>query len=78
MSCAFEFDNFCHNLRYLRTHHGLTQKQMAVRLHISVDYVRRLEKGDVPPRLGCIVFFYMSQCFAIPINHFLTTRLDEK
>lgn len=47
-----DIEIFCENFRYLRRSRGLTQKQMARLLQISVGYVRRLERGEMPPRMG--------------------------
>ena len=37
---------FCKNIRYLRVSRGLTQKQMAQVIGISVGTLRRIERGD--------------------------------
>ena len=43
--------NFCQNLHHLRQVHGMTQKEMAAVLGISVGTYGRLERGDPTVRI---------------------------
>ena len=70
------FQNFCHNFRYIRKQNNLTQIAFAQRLRISTDYVRRLEKDEIPPRLRADILFDMSRQFGVPMDTLLHTRLD--
>ena len=40
-----------HNLLWLRKKHGYSQKTMAQIMGIGVTSLRRLERGELPPRL---------------------------
>ena len=68
---------FCANIRYLRKSRGLTQQQMAQLLHISVGYVRRLERGEVPPRLTVEILQYVYISFGISPAVLTGILLDE-
>ena len=50
-----EEQNFCINVRSLRLLHKLSQKEMAQALGIGVKNLRKLEAGEIPPRLGTAV-----------------------
>ena len=68
---------FCENFRYLRRSRGLTQKQMAQRLQISVGYVRRIEKGEHPPRMTVEVIFQIFRVFGITPGRQFSEILSE-
>ena len=73
-----EFANFCCNIRYLRKKSGLTQKQMAEKLKISVGYIRMLERGQIPARMGIATIWDAHIAFGIPIQDLLGCLLEEK
>lgn len=72
-----EFANFCSNIRYLRKKNGLTQKQMAEKLKISEGYVRMLERGQIPVRMGILTIWDAHIAFGIPIQDLLGCLLEE-
>lgn len=72
-----EFANFCSNIRYLRKKNGLTQKQMAQKLHISENYIRKLEKGQIPYRLGIDAIWHTHIAFGVPVQDVLGSLLEE-
>ena len=55
----------CGNLRQLRTMHGLSEKEMARIIGISVKSLALLENNRIPPRLGCDFLFRASRHFKI-------------
>lgn len=57
----------CNNLRQLRKQHGISKKEMAALLHISVRSLNQLENDFIPPRLRCDFLFYASSHFRIKI-----------
>lgn len=69
------FDVLYENLIYLRKANCLTQKDMAQICHISVGAIRRLEKGEMPPRLGIDFVFCIQQHFGIPPEKLFGTPL---
>ena len=57
---------FCQNIHGLRVCRGLSQKEMAKRLGISVKSLRRIESGDVSRRTSCKILFAAQDAFGIP------------
>ena len=56
---------FCENVRLLRKREGLTQKEMAERLKVSVRSISMIENGIVPKRLSCDILFKIHFEFGI-------------
>ncbi len=55
----------CENVKLIRTTLGLSKKEMANRIRISMYSLKKLESGVIPPRL-CIDFLvYINWEFAI-------------
>lgn len=65
MQTDTEIYAFCQNISTLRAEKGLSQKEMAEKLGISVQSLRNLEQGKLPPRWGCAVFFRIYQVYGI-------------
>lgn len=72
-----EIGNFLYNIELLRKVSGLTMKKMASLLEIGVDSLRRIEKGELPPRLSVTLFFRIYDCFGILPKDQVSGRLDE-
>ena len=72
-----EFANFCCNIRYLRKKYALSQRQMAQKLKVSVGYVRMLERGQIPQRMGIATIWDAHMAFGIPIKDILEGLLEE-
>lgn len=72
-----EFSNFCCNIRYLRRKNALTQRQMAQKLKVSVGYIRMLERGQIPQRMGIFTIWDAHVAFGIPIKDILESLLEE-
>ena len=66
MSTQKEFQNFCRNVFLLRKYAGMSQKDLAAILHISVNTLRKLESGTIPPRMGVDVIFILANTFHVP------------
>lgn len=71
-----DLGNLFANMRYLRKNKALTQQKMAQLLHISVGYVRRLEHGELPPRLGIEFVRYIYRHFGVSPGRLFGTPLD--
>lgn len=56
---------FCENVKILRKRHGLSQKEMAERLHIGTRSLALLEKGKMPPRLNAEILIWIYRNFGI-------------
>ena len=61
-----EFQNFCRNVFLLRKYAGMSQKELAAILHISVNTLRKLESGTIPQRINIEVIFILASTFHIP------------
>ena len=66
-----ELNNFCNNIRRLRSTSNMTQKEFASLMGISVSSIRKLEKGEFPPRLGVQAMFRIQFAFHIPVRDLL-------
>ena len=56
---------FCSNIKYIREREGLSQKEMAKALGIGVKSLVKLERGELPPRLDCMVVYYVHRNFGV-------------
>ncbi len=65
MNINFEMDNFCKNMKRLREANTLSKKEMAQKLKVSVATISKIEKGTIPPRLGCSILFSIHDEFGI-------------
>ncbi len=65
----------CDNIRLLRERAGLSQREMAKRLGVSIRSISMLEKGSVPKRLSCEILFKLHLKFGINPTDLLKKRL---
>ena len=72
MSTNIKLEMLCKNVRNLRKHYHLSQKEMAGRLHIGIESLKKLERGEVPPRLGINVLLYIYRHFGVTPNKIVT------
>ena len=72
-----EWEIFVHNVKWLRKHYGLSRKQMAERLNISVWMLTKIERGQLPPSLIIDIFFVIQDQFGVHPAEQLTHRLGE-
>ena len=63
-----ELEVFCKNVYFLRKKNGLTQREMAKLLNISVYSLGRIEKGIVPENLGCEMLFHLTVKFHVKMK----------
>ena len=70
--------NFCENVKFLRECYGFTQTEMAKKMGIGVKSLRKIENGEVPPRLSCIVLFTIQREFGIEPTKILKHSLLER
>lgn len=57
----------------LRKQTGLSKKEMAQILEISVSTLNKIEKGELPPRLSVEILFHIQERFKIPPHELLKT-----
>ena len=72
-----EVQNFLRNVAWLRKHHGLSQKEMAVLLGVGVGTIRKMERGVLPPRLMADVVWRIRDSFHVPPRELFGGRLGE-
>ena len=60
-----EAKHFCENVKELRKANGLSQKEMAQKLDISVNSLSMLEKGTIPPRLSVSIVIKIHKSFGV-------------
>lgn len=77
MSLQKEFQNICHNIRWLRMHHGLSRSAMARKLHITVKSLDLLESDIIPERIRIDFLFRTYQAFGVSQEKLIMTRLPE-
>ncbi len=70
MSTDAEIQTLCGNIRSLRKRKGLTQKEMAALMGISIAGLRKLESGTLPPRLQLDAIFSLAAAFSLPPDWF--------
>ena len=57
--------NFMQNITDLRKQNGLSKRQMAKLLGVSVRTITRLEKGELPPNLSIKTVFRIQTHFGV-------------
>ncbi len=62
-----ELKVLCKNICYLRKKNGLTQREMAERLNISLYSLRMIERGIIPKNLSCEILYYLQLHFFLDI-----------
>ena len=60
-----ERNNFINNIAYLRKKNGLSKKEMANVLNISVYVLSKIEKGELPKKLSVEIVFNLQKHFKI-------------
>ena len=75
MEQSDEEKNFCTNMRSLRLLHKLSQKEMAKALGIGLKSLRKIEAGEIPPRLSTDVLFAIHNRFGIRISNLFKPML---
>ena len=60
-----EINNFINNISYLRKKNGLSKKEMANVLNISVYALNEIEKGKFPKKLSIEIIFKLQKHFKI-------------
>ena len=72
-----ELDNLLYNIKWLRQHNGLSKKQMTDILGVSLKTLNKIERGEMPPRLGASVLYNISVHFGISSSKQFEKKLSE-
>jgi transcriptional regulator with XRE-family HTH domain len=59
-------------IRQLRKHEGITQEQLAIKLHISDRYLRKIETGEKGPSIDILV--EISALFGVSLDYIVMGR----
>ncbi|MBQ3183691.1 MAG: helix-turn-helix transcriptional regulator [Clostridia bacterium] len=66
-----------HNISWLRKKNGITKKQMAALLGISVRSLSKIEKGETCRKLNLTTIFDIMCIFNISANDLFNIRLED-
>lgn len=66
---------FLHNVIWLRKHYGLSKKEMAKKLGISVWMLNKIERGELPSNLKIDVLFDIYKEFGVFMSDMLSVPL---
>ena len=72
-----EFAILFQNIAWLRKYHRISKKRMAKLLGIGVWSLNKIEKGELPPRLGINIVFAVEKHFGIRPTVQLSQRLEQ-
>ncbi|MBP3401679.1 MAG: helix-turn-helix transcriptional regulator [Clostridia bacterium] len=75
MSTENKLSILCKNIKFLREKNNLTKTEMARMLHIGIKSLSRIEKGDFPPKISCLILFRLYYHFGISPTDLLRTPL---
>lgn len=66
-----QFQNFCHNIKWLRNENEYSKSKMAKMLGISVKTLEKLENGEMPNKLSVKVISNVKYHFNLhPVEQF--------
>ena len=68
---------FLRNITLLRKSRGLSKKEMAKKLRIGVWSLNKIERGELPPRLGADVFLAVYRNFGIYPSALFDPRMGQ-
>jgi len=60
-----DINNFINNIAYLRKKSGLSKKEMATVLNISIYALNKIERGELPEKLSVEIVFNLQKHFKI-------------
>ena len=72
-----EIENLLNNIVCLRRRHRLSKRAMAKILGIGVGTLNKMERLQLPPRLGVEIFFRIHAHFGIRPKDLLLGQIDE-
>lgn len=66
---------FIDNVKWLRKHYTLTEKEMSEMLGIGIKTLQRIESGEFPERLSVSVLFRIEKYFGVKAKLMVGERL---
>lgn len=73
-----EYENFAHNVVWLRKSYGLSKKKMAEIMGIGIGSLNKVEMGEIPPRLKVEALINIYSRFGISPEKQLSKRLGDE
>ena len=70
-----DIENFLYNIAWLRKNHGISKKNMAKILKISISTLNKIEEGILPPKLSANVVWRIYLKFGIRPDEQFRKRL---
>ena len=67
-------DNLIHNTMWLMESRGLSKKEMAKMMGISISSLSKIEKGEFPMRLGSRILCKMHESFSVTSDELMCRR----
>lgn len=67
---------FLNNVLWLRKHNGLSKKEMAKKLNISIKTLNKIENGELPEKLSVEIVFDLYEHFGITPKTLFETPLE--
>lgn len=71
-----EIENFLCNIIWLKNNYRLSKRKMAKMLGIGIKSLDKLEKGEIPPRIGVEVVFNIHKNFGVVPKGLFGQRLE--
>ena len=72
------WQNFAHNVKWLRSHYEFSKEKMAKILGISVDMLKEIENNEIPIDLTVEVIPNISKFFLVEPQDLMRIHLDKK
>lgn len=70
-------ENLLANLKWLRRHLGLTEREMGLRMGVGAATVRAVERGEISPGLRLSALFLLRDATGIQPHELFRCRLNE-
>lgn len=70
-----EIKNLANNIVRIRKEYGLSKKEMAKILGISIESLRKIEKGEIPLKMSVEVIFEIYDYFGITPKELFESRI---
>ncbi len=68
---------FLENIKWLRAHYSITEKEMSEKLGIGKRTLKIIESGEFPERLSVSVLFRIEKHFGVQARKMVGERLDD-
>lgn len=77
MKHDIELQNLIYNIAWLRREHRISKKEMALLLGVGMVNMNKIEKGEVPRRLGASSVIALCQRFGVLSSDLFAKKFGE-